>query len=422
MSRLLMTAAVLAVLIYAMVLGVRWLTPRIEQDIADRVTTSLAQQGLLWADVEVKGREIVLTGEAPSTESRDRALAAASKVFGVAKVENQLTVSEEAAASKKKGKKGEPYALTITKDGDKVVLSGAVASEADKAVLMRLADTHYGIENVDAVSLTVVEGAPAGWRSAAGTVLYNIFNMENAVATLSDTEVMVSGTVVNQQFESQVEEALKATLPSDYKAAFAVEIEEPQVSETVAAVEPAAGATTDCADVKDIEKEKLLFGFDKARLEAEHAPVIERVAGKLEACSGEKVVLAGFTDKTGSSLYNTWLSQQRAEAAMRGLIRKGIADGRLKAVGYGEKHPAAANNTKEGRVANRRVEFYAGETLPYSDVEVVKTAPAKKVKKAKKAEIAKPWWANQQVSETSNPEAPKVEPKAEEKPWLGDSN
>lgn len=435
MSRLLLTAAVLAVLIYSMVLGVRWLTPRIEQDIADRVTSGLAEQGLLWADVTVKGREVVLSGVAPSTEAHDKAVAAASKVFGVAKITDELTVAiedEDAAKKAKVAKNTQPYTLSITKEGDAVALEGEVSSEADKAVLLRLANTHYGDKNVDVSKLAVVEGAPAGWRSAAGTVLVNISNLEKASVTLSNTEVMVSGSVLDKQFSDQMEQAVKTTLPEAYKAAFAVEVVTPTVVGAVdenAEVEPAAGAVA-CAGLEEVKKERLRFDFDKAELKAEHRPVLKKVAGTLKTCADEKLVVAGFTDQSGSPLYNKWLSQQRAEAALRGLMRDGVQKDRLKAVGYGDAHPEASNATKAGRVQNRRVEFHPGAELPFPLVEKAAVAEKKAaaVKHAKKpvakakvvsktdavsaSAIEKPWWAKPVVS-TSAP--------AEEK-WLGDDN
>lgn len=438
MSRLLLTAAVLAVLIYSMVLGVRWLTPRIEQDIADRVTSSLAEQGLLWADVTVNGREVVLSGVAPSTEAHDKAVAAASKVFGVAKITDELTVAidDEDAAKQAKAvaKNAEPYTLSITKEGDKVALEGEVASEADKTVLQRLANTHYGDKNVDVSKLTVVDGAPAGWRSAAGTVLVNISNLEQASVTLSNTEVMVSGTVLDQQFSDQIEQAVKTTLPEAYKAAFAVEVVTPTVigaGESAADVEPAAGDEKTCASMDEMKKERLHFDFDKADLKPEHKPVLQKVAVAMKDCADEKMVVAGFTDISGSPLYNKWLSQQRAESALRGLMRDGVNKERLKAVGYGEEHPEADNASRAGRVQNRRVEFHPGEALPFPMVEKALSAAKKVVKPAAKAvkatvkkvekkasatEIKKPWWAKPVVSETA-PVAP-----AKEEKWLGDTN
>lgn len=462
MSRLLLTAAVLAVLVYTMVLGVRWLSPRIEQDIAERVTTGLAEQGLLWADVGVEGRDVVLTGTAPDADAKARAMNVATRVFGVSKVKDQLTVFGEAvsqtvvmtsdgravsvtvpvSATTKVAKPvvAKDYALTITKDGEKIVLAGDVPDEASKEVLIKLATNRYEAANVDATKLNVVEGAPAGWRSAVGAVLMHISNMEQATAIISGTEVMVSGSVLDKQYSDKMEQDVSQVLPKDYKAAFAVEV----VSPTVVDVEPAAGtevsatAVAACDSNLDLKKQTLMFAFDKAELTAEHKAKLNVVAKQLAACADEKLVLAGFTDVTGSQLYNKWLSQQRAEVAMRGLMRDGVAKDRLKAVGYGEQHPVATNATKAGRAENRRVELHEGTELPYAMAvaaepakkAVVKTAPkAKKdvVEVAPKAEkkvvnnvvvsstivtiisgtdavsetTSKPWWARKTVSETA---------------------
>jgi outer membrane protein OmpA-like peptidoglycan-associated protein len=69
------------------------------------------------------------------------------------------------------------------------------------------------------------------------------------------------------------------------------------------------------------------------------------------------VVIEGYTDATGDSDYNLKLSQQRAGSVESFLIREGIAEGRLKSVGYGNENPVADNSTAEGRAANRRVEL-----------------------------------------------------------------
>lgn len=455
MSRLLLTAAVLAVLVYTMVLGVRWLSPRIEQDIAGRVTTGLAEQGLLWADVTVEGRDVVLSGQAPDAEAKARALNVATRVFGVSKVQDNLTVvgdvsatdvtaavsatapvkAEKQVAAKAK-KSAEDYALSITKVGDKIILEGAVPDQASKDVVVRLASTHYGVENIESSGLVIEEGAPAGWRSAVGAVLMHISNMEDAKVVISNTEVMVSGSVQDKEYADKMEADVTQVLPKDFKAAFAVEVVTPTVASDV---EPAAGADTSgtaavtaCASDVDLSKQTLKFGFDKAELTAEHQPKIDAVVKQMKTCADEKVVLAGYTDVTGSKLYNKWLSQQRAEATLRGLTRNGVAKDRLQAVGYGEQFPVAANTSRAGRAENRRVEFHAGAELPHpvsvTEVapDVKKAAPKKVVAKKVKVEevsttepkvetapvvvsettdasasIAKPWWARKTVSETA---------------------
>ncbi|HHM24442.1 MAG TPA: OmpA family protein [Bacteroidetes bacterium] len=70
-----------------------------------------------------------------------------------------------------------------------------------------------------------------------------------------------------------------------------------------------------------------------------------------------RVEIRGYTDNVGSAARNLELSQRRARAVKRYLVRKGIDPNRLIAIGFGEDHPIADNSTPEGRAKNRRIEF-----------------------------------------------------------------
>jgi OOP family OmpA-OmpF porin len=65
----------------------------------------------------------------------------------------------------------------------------------------------------------------------------------------------------------------------------------------------------------------------------------------------------GHTDNTGKAASNLKLSQARANAVVAYLKKKGIAENRLSATGYGITKPVADNKTLEGRTKNRRVEL-----------------------------------------------------------------
>ncbi|MFK7999202.1 MAG: OmpA family protein [Polyangiales bacterium] len=69
----------------------------------------------------------------------------------------------------------------------------------------------------------------------------------------------------------------------------------------------------------------------------------------------------GHTDDRGDDDYNMDLSRRRAEAVVAYLIRKDVEAGRLRAAGFGETRAIETNDTREGRAANRRVEFNLGE-------------------------------------------------------------
>ena len=52
------------------------------------------------------------------------------------------------------------------------------------------------------------------------------------------------------------------------------------------------------------------------------------------------------------------LSQKRAEAVREALIKYGANPDMLIAKGYGEADPVASNDTAEGRLKNRRIEYH----------------------------------------------------------------
>ncbi|MFH1397140.1 MAG: OmpA family protein [Candidatus Omnitrophota bacterium] len=102
-------------------------------------------------------------------------------------------------------------------------------------------------------------------------------------------------------------------------------------------------------------------GKDKIRLEA--MPILDKVARVLQENIPEfKVGIEGHSDnepiKVSSWKSNWELSTARALSVLHYLIdQKSLLPERLSAIGYGEYHPVSANDSKEGRRLNRRVEI-----------------------------------------------------------------
>lgn len=84
---------------------------------------------------------------------------------------------------------------------------------------------------------------------------------------------------------------------------------------------------------------------------------LDRVVNMLEKNQNVEIELAGHTDNTGSSRLNIKLSQERADAIEKYLIKKGIEADRLESKGYGGARPIASNRSEATRKLNRRVEF-----------------------------------------------------------------
>ncbi|HWO20624.1 MAG TPA: OmpA family protein [Kofleriaceae bacterium] len=100
------------------------------------------------------------------------------------------------------------------------------------------------------------------------------------------------------------------------------------------------------------------FATNAEVIQPQSFAILDEVARVLSAHPEiAKIRVEGHTDDQGDDVYNKRLSQRRAEAVRAYLTQKGVAAGRLEAVGFGEEQPKADNATAPGRATNRRVEF-----------------------------------------------------------------
>ena len=74
-------------------------------------------------------------------------------------------------------------------------------------------------------------------------------------------------------------------------------------------------------------------------------------------CRDHNLVISWHTDSEGKESYNQWLTESRAKSVKSYLVKQGIEVARIEAVGFGELHPIASNETPEGKRQNRRIEF-----------------------------------------------------------------
>lgn len=104
--------------------------------------------------------------------------------------------------------------------------------------------------------------------------------------------------------------------------------------------------------------DKVYFETGKALIQKRSNPLLDNIAQVLTVHPEIFLVqIEGHTDDVGQAEKNKKLSAERAESVRGYLIKKGVAEGRVRAVGFGQEKPAEGNETSAGREANRRVEF-----------------------------------------------------------------
>jgi outer membrane protein OmpA-like peptidoglycan-associated protein len=104
-------------------------------------------------------------------------------------------------------------------------------------------------------------------------------------------------------------------------------------------------------------KQQVHFQPNRAVILRDSYDVLEEVAQALKNVPNALIRIEGHTDNVGKRRENLELSQARAEAVRDYLVKEGIPEDQLRAIGYGQKRPIASNSTRAGRTLNRRVEF-----------------------------------------------------------------
>ena len=101
----------------------------------------------------------------------------------------------------------------------------------------------------------------------------------------------------------------------------------------------------------------IFFKTGSAVIEKKSFKVLDKALAVLVKFQALRLRVEGHTDNVGKPEDNQALSQARAESVRTYFVGRGIAEGRLEAVGYGDTRPKADNATKKGKAQNRRIEF-----------------------------------------------------------------
>lgn len=110
-------------------------------------------------------------------------------------------------------------------------------------------------------------------------------------------------------------------------------------------------------NLKLIMPGNVTFATDSSDISPNFYPVLDSVATVLNEFDDTSMNISGYTDSTGSDMYNQQLSERRANSVASYLVRSKVLHGRIQARGFGERYPVASNDSAMGRSQNRRVEI-----------------------------------------------------------------
>jgi OOP family OmpA-OmpF porin len=311
--------------------------PRYLKSIPDtlgkKVSKGLSEKQLNWTSVRVNGRDIILSGVAPSIEEHEQAVAVAEEVFAVRSVVDKI--SPEVIT---------PYTLNIITTKDDIKLDGYMPTKEDKEELFLLIKDRYPKKKLED-GIDIGTGNPASWKELIVTMLEGLQGLDASTVHIVDDEVQISGKIKTQEAKDAFKATLKEFENNPYKInTHIVSMDRPIIV---------------CQEKfnKLLSNQKIKFASNRSDIASESGKVLKELAFISSLCPQAKMVIVGYTDSLGNDEKNKKLSFNRAQAVVSRLFQEGVALERMKASGEGDAKPIADNQTEEGRAKNRRIEF-----------------------------------------------------------------
>lgn len=107
--------------------------------------------------------------------------------------------------------------------------------------------------------------------------------------------------------------------------------------------------------------DNVLFATGSARVNSDGQEALKQIGNVLKEFSDRRFQVEGHTDnvpmKSARFPSNWELSTARALSVVHLMIQEGVAAENVSAAGFGEFHPRADNESREGRALNRRIEI-----------------------------------------------------------------
>jgi OOP family OmpA-OmpF porin len=313
------------------------------------------------AEAARRAREQAEAEAARKAQEEAEAAALRAKQEAEAEAARKAQEEAEAAAARKAEEEAEAQATRETEAAVEAAARRAREQTEEALRAQREAEEALKAQEAEAAALKAKEEAEAA-RKAEEEAEAARRAQEEAEALKAKEEAEAEAA---RKAEEEAESARRAQEEAEaLKAKEEAEAEAARKAQEEADAEArAARKTTD--ETRACEKRLadaaaegvILFARAKADIDSKSSLTLARLAEIIKACPGSRVEVEGHTDSEGTDERNQRLSERRARAVINSLVRAGVPEERLSAVGYGASRPVASNDTPEGMARNRRIEF-----------------------------------------------------------------
>jgi OOP family OmpA-OmpF porin len=172
----------------------------IQQDLTSRTNLALAEAGEAWASVSLDGRDVRLSGVAPSEGAQTQAGEIARSIWGVRVVDDTTELLALA----------DPFLWKAEKSGSDLTMSGNIPSTETRGVLAGAAERLFDGFAVDTDDLVASRGVPdlAQWNGGTAFALEQLAKLTNGSVSLENLDLSISGVAPGSDIYEEVIGAL----------------------------------------------------------------------------------------------------------------------------------------------------------------------------------------------------------------------
>jgi len=326
-------AGIIALLLFVLLLSfaLSQYSKKIPQELESRVQALLKEHAIEWVEVRSEGRDITLSGLAPTLEEHHKAVELCKSIHGIRSIEDKISPIPIA-----------PYSMSIEYDSKMIILKGYMPSLKSKKALFAKLNTIHNSKVVDKVDIGA--GEPAMWSELIDIVISNTHKLDFASFNLIDNKLYMSGRITTEKELKSFNRALTTLKNSPFT-----------IHNNIM---PMDRPTKICQAKFDdlLSKEKIEFESGTSIIK-NNENFLQELSKISLLCSNANIEIIGYTDSVGNDQKNLELSLNRAKVVVAKLFGLGVELKRMQAIGKGEANPIATNATPEGRAKNRRIEF-----------------------------------------------------------------
>jgi len=253
-----------------------------------------------------------------------------------------------------------PARLALSNDDGIITYSGSVHDEATRTSVIETLRGVFGADKVKGDIAVNANAGPTPWLVNLRTAFEHL--KTPGVQALFDGNSLKVGGLIGDSDRDGIIGSLRSVLGTGLVFGTLTDKVGNLVTDVTTRTQAALSAlhtgfsTTDLLGI--LNQSIINFPTNSAEIPAISKTLLQQAAVAFKQLPSSTVVeIGGYTDNTGDPAANMQLSQQRAEAVRAALVQAGVDPSMLVAKGYGSASPIAGNDSLEGRLRNRRIEY-----------------------------------------------------------------